>query len=302
MITNLKPNSVINKKLLNVLPAPLTVGSIQFGVGLLYSATLWVLGLRAAPTLTAAGRSATAQVGFWHCTGQLFAMMSLEAGSVSFTHIVKALEPFFSAAVSALMFGKWMKPQVYATLIPVVGGVGYACMQEPSFSMLAFLTAMGSNLAFALRAVLSKIAMAGSGIGTNLTPPNVFGLVTAFAFAFSIPMALIGEGKSFLRLWEDALETQKAAELIKSIIVSGMFHYLNNEVMYLALGNVHPVTLAVGNTMKRVFILVASVIFLGNTVTLRAGIGSAIGISGVLMYSLVKQHYEQLEAKGKLKN
>jgi len=66
--------------------------------------------------------------------------------------------------------------------------------------------------------------------------------------------------------------------------------------MYLALGNVHPVTLAVGNTMKRVFILAASRIFLGSTITFRAWIGSAIGISGVLLYSLVKQHYEQLEA------
>jgi len=189
-----------------------------------------MLGLRAVPTLTARGRSATAQVGFWHCTGQLMAMISLGAGTVSFTHIVKALEPFFSAAVSALMLGKWMKPQVYATLIPVVGGVGYACMQEPSFSLLSFAAANGSNLAFALRAVLSKIAMTGSGIGTNLTPPNVFGLVTAFAFAFSIPMALIAEGTSFRGLWKDALETQKAGELIKAIIVSGMFHYLNNEV------------------------------------------------------------------------
>ena len=62
-------------------------------------------------------------------TGQELSMMSLGAGPVSFTHIVKALEPFFSAIVSALVFGKWMAPQVYATLIPVVGGVAYACLK-----------------------------------------------------------------------------------------------------------------------------------------------------------------------------
>ena len=41
--------------------------------------------------------------------------------------------------------------------------------------------------------------------------------------------------------------------------------------MYLALGNVHPVTLAVGNTMKRVFILV-STFTLGHFVSLLLGV------------------------------
>ena len=66
--------------------------------------------------------------------------------------------------------------------------------------------------------------------------------------------------------------------------------------MYLTLSNVHPVTLAVGNTLKRVFIMVASVIVFRNPVSLQAGIGAAVGISGVLVYSLTKQHYEKLEA------
>jgi drug/metabolite transporter (DMT)-like permease len=63
--------------------------------------------------------------------------------------------------------------------------------------------------------------------------------------------------------------------------------------MYLALDSVHPVTLAVGNTMKRIFIMVASVMVFRNEITTQAAIGSAIGIGGVLLYSLTKQHYEK---------
>lgn len=287
--------AVVNKKVLNVLPAPLTVGSLQFGVGALYAATLWVTKLRPTPKLTTAGRSACVNIGFYHGLGQLLSMVSLGAGPVSFTHIVKALEPFFSAMVSGLMFGKWMKPQVYATLIPVVGGVGYACLKERSFSWLAFYCAMGSNLAFALRAVMSKSAMVNY-VGENITSANLFGLVTWVAFFFSIPAAYILEGTSFFDMWSKALQETDATELTRQVIVSGLFHYLNNEVMYLALSNVHPVTLAVGNTMKRVFIMVASVLVFQNPVSLQAGIGSAIGISGVLFYSLTKQYYEKLEA------
>jgi solute carrier family 35 protein E1 len=67
--------------------------------------------------------------------------------------------------------------------------------------------------------------------------------------------------------------------------------------MYMALDNVHPVTLAVGNTMKRVFIILASVVVFRNPISLQAGVGSAIGIGGVLLYSLAKQHYEAKEKR-----
>ena len=209
------------------------------------------------------------------------------------------MEPFFSAIVSGFYFKKWMKPQVYATLIPVVGGVGYAVMKELNFSWLAFYAALSSNLFFALRAVLSKSALqSGKAAGTNLTPPNMFGLVTMAAFFISIPVALFQEGSSFSTLWSAALEqVESSTQLIRAIFISGLFHYLNNEVMYMALGSVHPVTLAVGNTMKRVFILVSSVLVFRNPITVQAYIGSAVGISGVLLYSLTKQHYESLEAE-----
>lgn len=298
--------NIVNKKVLNVIPAPLTVGTIQFGIGGLYAAAFWLLRLRQMPKLTDKGKDICWKIGVYHASGQLLSMISLGAGPVSFTHIVKALEPFFSALVSALVFGKWMKPQVYATLIPVVGGVGYACLKERSFSWLAFWTAMSSNLAFALRAVISKTAMIHY-IGENMNSVNLFAVVTWASFFLSIPVFMLGEGMSFMKLWSTATGTTESAttttgELLRALIMSGLFHYCNNEVMYLALSNVHPVTLAVGNTMKRVFIMVASVLVFRNQVSLQAGIGSAIGISGVLLYSLTKQYYEKLEALESGKN
>jgi solute carrier family 35 protein E1 len=294
----------MNKKLLNIIPAPVTVGTIQLGIGGLYAILLWITKLRAAPKLTKKGKEMAWKVGTYHGSGQLFSMVSLGAGPVSFTHIVKALEPFFSAMISGLVFGKWMKPQVYATLLPVVGGVGYACLKERSFSWLAFWMAMLSNLSFALRAVVSKTGMNNeSHIGENMNAVNLFAVVTITAFVLCIPVALVVENGLLLDVWSKATTATAAKgtaisstnDLIKAMILSGLFHYLNNEVMYLALSNVHPVTLAVGNTMKRVFIMVASVLVFRNPVSLQAAIGSSVGISGVLLYSLTKQYYENLE-------
>lgn len=64
--------------------------------------------------------------------------------------------------------------------------------------------------------------------------------------------------------------------------------------MYLALGSVHPTTLAVGNTMKRVFIIVASLIVFKTPISRLGVVGSAIAVGGVLVYSLTKQHFDAL--------
>ena len=56
----------------------------------------------------------------------------------------------------------------------------------------------------------------------------------------------------------------------------------------LALNNVHPVTHAVANTIKRVVILLACVIFFQTPMTPLCTAGSAIAILGGYLYSLAK--------------
>ena len=81
--------NILNKKVLNILPSPITIGTIQLGIGALYAILLWVLRLRPTPTLNKAGRSMTSRVGIYHGSGQLLSMISLSSGPVSFTHIGK---------------------------------------------------------------------------------------------------------------------------------------------------------------------------------------------------------------------
>ena len=57
----------------------------------------------------------------------------------------------------------------------------------------------------------------------------------------------------------------------------------------LALNNVHPVTHAVANTIKRVVILLACLIVFRNPMTPLCATGSAIAIGGSYVYSMTKQ-------------
>jgi len=54
--------NIVNKKVLNMVPAPLTIGTIQFGIGALYVTFLWITQIRAFPTLTREGKKKSAVV------------------------------------------------------------------------------------------------------------------------------------------------------------------------------------------------------------------------------------------------
>jgi len=71
--------------------------------------------------------------------------------------------------------------------------------------------------------------------------------------------------------------------------VSGLSFYLYNEVSFYTLDSVHPITHAVGNTIKRVILILFSVIRFGTPMTTQSMIGSAVAIFGVFAYSIAKQ-------------
>lgn len=60
---------------------------------------------------------------------------------------------------------------------------------------------------------------------------------------------------------------------------------------FYCLNAIHPVTHAVANTLKRVFLIAASIIVFGHQLTPVGGAGSVVAIVGVLLYSLAKQKY-----------
>ena len=71
-------------------------------------------------------------------------------------------------------------------------------------------------------------------------------------------------------------------------LLAGAFYYLYNEVAFLALGRVNPVTHAVGNTIKRVVILLACVVFFQTPMTPLCMAGSSIAIIGSYFYAMAK--------------
>ena len=122
--------NIKNKRCLNAVPFPWLMAVAQLGVGSLWVSLQWMVRVRPAPGLDGGALRSLLPLGFYHAAGVALTSLSVGAGSVSFSQIVKAMEPFFSAIMSVVATGKVLNPMVYITLVPVVGGVSLAVAKE----------------------------------------------------------------------------------------------------------------------------------------------------------------------------
>lgn len=284
--------NVYNKKVLNMVPNLVyTIALLQLVIGWFYIFPVWTLKIRPAPELTGDEVKSLLPVAVMHTLTHLGAVVSLGAGAVSFTHIVKAAEPAVSAAISAIFLKQFLPWQVYASLVPVMGGVALASAKELSFTWLSFTAAMISNVASAMRGIVGKKTMT-KPVGKNMDAANVYGVMTILSTLMVLPVALWLEGSQLLPTWKAIAKAGNAKTLVTQTLLSGFFYYLYNEVAFLALDNVAPVTHAIGNTIKRVVIIVASVVVFRTPMSMQGVIGSTIAILGVLLYSLAKNKFK----------
>ncbi|CAM9417135.1 unnamed protein product [Discosporangium mesarthrocarpum] len=285
--------NIYNKRVLNMLPIPWIMATTQLGIGLFYVFPLWMSRLRPAPVLADGAMKPLSTLAFFHMCAHITAVLSLGAGAVSFTHIVKAGEPVFTAGFSALILGQVFAFPVYLSLVPIIAGVSLASLKELSFSWVAFGNAMGSNTASALRGIMGKKQM-GKPVGENMSAANLYAVLTIISFLMLTPAALLVEGAKIKPAWDAAIAAGATAKgLATTIGLSGLFYYLYNEVAFLALSSVNPVTHAVGNTIKRVVIIVAACIAFRTPMNPLSIVGSSLAVGGTLVYSLVKAKYSK---------
>ena len=238
-----------NKSVLNALPLPWTAATVELFFGFPYVAFLWLSGLRKAPKLSFGNVRTLSSQAFFLAATHVAGVVSFGAGAISFTHILKATEPVWSALILAIGFGEFLPVPVYLSLVPIMGGVGLASLKELSFTWLSFTAGTISAVTSAAKAILSKKVLDGKPMGENLTPANMFAVLTILGFLFILPASLMIEGPAKISAaYTAALAAgYTKAQLIRLLGVSGFLYYLYNEVAFLALSEVAPVTHAVAN-------------------------------------------------------
>ncbi|CAL5339174.1 unnamed protein product [Camellia sinensis] len=167
---------------LKVFPYPITITSVQFAVGTILVLFMWTSNLCRRPKISGAQLVAILPLAVVHTSGNLFTNNSIGKVAISFTHTIKAMEPFFSVIPTL-----W----VVASLLPIVGGVGLASMTEASFNWPGFWSAMASNLTNQSRNVLSKTFMVKKE--ESLDNITLFSIRTIMSFFLLTPFTLLQE-------------------------------------------------------------------------------------------------------------
>ncbi|XP_031249883.1 phosphoenolpyruvate/phosphate translocator 2, chloroplastic isoform X1 [Pistacia vera] len=281
--------NIFNKQLLKAYPYPTTITAFQFGCGTLMIILMWTFNLHAHPKLTRSQFAAIFPLAVAHTMGNLLTNISLGKVNVSFTHTIKAMEPFFTVLFASLFLGEKPSFWIVSSLLPIVVGVALASFTDASFNWTGFCSAMASNVTNQSRNVLSKKFMVR--IEETLDNVNLFSVITILSFILLVPAAIFLEGIKFTPSYLQSAASQglNIRELCLKSLLTGLCFHSYQQVSYMILQMVSPVTHSVGNCAKRVVVIVSSVIFFRIPVSPINTLGTALALAGVFLYSRVKR-------------
>ncbi|CAL5184105.1 unnamed protein product [Lathyrus oleraceus] len=236
--------------------------------------------------------------GFWYFQNIVFNIYNKKVLNIfSFPWLLASFQLFVGSIWMLVLWSlklqpcpKISKPFIFALLGPAlfhtIGHIS-ACVSfskvAVSFNIQGLWCALISNVGFVLRNIYSKKSLQNFKEVDGL---NLYGWITILSFLYLFPVAIFVEGSQWIPGYYKAIEAiGKPSILYVWVLVSGVFYHLYNQSSYQALDEISPLTFSVGNTMKRVVVIVSSVLVFRNPVRPLNGLGSAIAILGTFLYS-----------------
>lgn len=277
--------NIYNKKVLNAFPYPWLTSTLSLACGSLMMLISWATRVAETPKTDLEFWKTLFPVAVAHTIGHVAATVSMSKVAVSFTHIIKSGEPAFSVLVSRFLLGETFPVPVYLSLIPIIGGCALAAVTELNFNMIGFMGAMISNLAFVFRNIFSKKGMKGKSVSGM----NYYACLSMLSLLILTPFAIAVEGPQMWAAgWKTAI-SQIGPQFIWWVAAQSVFYHLYNQVSYMSLDEISPLTFSIGNTMKRISVIVSSIIIFHTPVQPVNALGAAIAVLGTFLYSQAKQ-------------
>ncbi|KAG6508573.1 hypothetical protein ZIOFF_033947 [Zingiber officinale] len=146
-----------------------------------------------------------------------------------------------------------------------------------------FMGAMISNLAFVFSSIFSKRGMSGKSVSWM----NYYACLSMLSLLIRTPFAIAVEGPQvWAEGWQKAI-SQIGPHFVWWVAAQSVFYHLWNQVSYMALEESFALTFNIGNTMKRISVIVSSIIILHTSIQPINALGAAIAILVAFLYSQV---------------
>jgi solute carrier family 35 protein E1 len=189
-------------------------------------------------------------------------------------HTLKATSPIFTVVLSYFYLREPTTFPVLMTLVPVIIGVTLSSSTEIHFSLIGFLSAILSTFIFSCQNVYSKKLFREDRIDWMM----LLFYTSGVSFCLMFPFVLVVEVPNLTL-------TSSLSHLVVLYATNGFCHFMQNILAFFVLSLISPLTYAIANTFKRVFVIVASIIYFQNRVKLLNLLGVCIAIVGAVMYS-----------------
>ncbi|ORX58524.1 TPT-domain-containing protein [Piromyces finnis] len=283
-------HSNYQKKVLKQYKHPFTITYLQFLSIVFYSGISHFAGFTKLQKISKYVVKQTLPLSMFQIFGHLLNTFALSLVSVNFVQTIKALSPLFIIGIYSIFFHEKYSKQTYFSLIPLVFGVMLVCFNKSSFNIIGFLCAFFSCFIFALQNIFTKKVLSNyKSKSEKLDKFNVLFYFSLQAFILLTPWWFKVEGyQLFLSGEENGLrvgEDVNKAMLLFNIIINSIFNFCQSCFAFTLIHHVNPVTYSITGLVKRIFVILVSLIFFGDSVTLIQGIGITITFIGLFLYN-----------------
>jgi drug/metabolite transporter (DMT)-like permease len=190
--------------------------------------------------------------------------------------------------------------RVYLSLLPLTFGVILACSFTYSNNIVGLSCALGSCLVFVTQNIFSKkLLFKESKMGDRnpdkLDKLNVLFYSSTLSFLLMTPLWLYSDTPQLLQ--GSNIENSTPTKLIVYFILNGTMNFSQNWFAFTTLSLTSPVTYSILSLLKRIFVIVMSIIWFGQQVTSTQSVGILLTFFGLWMYQKAKHDVDRGETK-----
>ena len=223
-----------------------------------------------------------------YVTGFLLLQKGLQTVSVSFAVTCRGFEPVITCILSLLCLAERVHATQWLAVLIIVVGVGLCAGSDKSWSIGGLVVLVLCNISFSLRSLIVKVLHTRT---SDYGLQHLMGVQIYYATCFggSIIMLCWKLSEFFL-----LTSTSKPAFLWWSkdnyllLAVNSICFTFYNVSSYILLGKIQLSYHAVGNAARQGFVILASIFFVGSTLTADNAFGIVCVVAGAVLYASSK--------------
>ncbi|GAB5359610.1 hypothetical protein AAMO2058_000558300 [Amorphochlora amoebiformis] len=277
--------TIASKSFMKQLPKPITLAGGQMFIGaLLDLVLLFALGLDR--QIDRKVFYSALPVGFTLTFGRALTYFSYKTVAASLTQTVKASSPVFTVILLLVTDQKCQPYLTLCSLIPIVLGVVLSAVTEIEMEFHGLIAAVVATLTSTIQSLYAKRA-----IRNHNFHPVVFHMCSClWACMLLAPCSLLLEGQPgevIISMREIGKATGGAINHI--VFFSFVCYWGQNLCSTLVLSQMHVLSHQVANVSRRFALILCTMMYFGNVVTVPKIVGILMALSGFFWFSFTKK-------------